>query len=390
MDFDLRIERRNTNSYKWDLLNDEFSRDDLIPMWVADMDFKSPAEITEALARRVEHGVFGYTTRPSSYYEAILYWLAEKHSWPIDKDWVINTPGVVPALSAAVLTFTKPGDKVIIQPPVYHPFFSAVEGNGRKLVHNGLKLVNGRYEMDFEDLEDKIDSKTKMLILCSPHNPVGRVWNEDELKRLGEICLNNNIIIVSDEIHSDIVYSCHKHVPISSLSKELADITITCMAPSKTFNIAGLATSYAIIPNDSNHLKFKKTLDNLGISMGNLFGITALEAAYIYGDEWLKKLLKYLEINADYLTDFVNNNIEGITVYRPEGTYLGWLDCRGLNIEPERIKEFMIHEARVGLSEGSAFGSEYEGFMRINFGCPKSILEEGLLRIKTAVNKRNR
>jgi cysteine-S-conjugate beta-lyase len=388
--FDALIDRRNTNSVKWDLLNEEFKRDDIIPMWVADMDFVSPPEISEVLSNRIEHGVFGYAMRPSSFYESIIYWLKYKHEWNIEKDWILNTPGVVPALSVAIFALSNPGDKIIIQPPVYQPFYSVIEKNGREVVINNLKLENGKYVMDLGDLESKIDSKVKMLLLCSPHNPVGRVWTRSELKALGSLCLKHNIIILSDEIHSDLVYPDNKHIPISALSQELAQITLTCMAPSKTFNIAGLSTSYVVIPNKDMLLKFSNTLVGLGIGSGNIFGIAALEAAYLNGEKWLNELILYLEENADYMVDYVNNNISGVTISKPEGTYLGWLDCRKLEMDSEKLKEFMIHVAKVGLSGGSIFGEAGEGYMRINFGCPRSILIQGLDRIKNAIDKRNR
>lgn len=387
-DFDKIIERRDTSCVKWDLLNEEFGRDDVIPMWVADMDFLALPEITEAIKKRAEHGVFGYAAKPASYYESIIYWVKNRHNWDINRDFIIGTPGIVPALAAAVLAYTNPSDKVIIQPPVYHPFFAVIEGNGRKIITNNLKLENNKYVMDFEDLEKKIDPSVKMMILCNPHNPIGRVWSYEELKKLGEICLKHNIIIISDEIHSDIIYEGYKHTPIATISEELSEITITCMAPSKTFNIAGLSTSYAIIPNSNMGKKFALALDSLGINIGNLFGVTALEAAYINGEEWLKELIKYLEENMNYMVDFVNNNINGITVTKPEGTYLGWLDCRGLKMDGDKLKEFMIYEAKVGLNDGSIFGKVGEGFMRINVGCPRSVLIEGLKRIKVAVDKR--
>lgn len=386
--FDKIIERRDTNSVKWDILNEEFGRDDVIPMWVADMDFATPPEIAEAIQKRAAHDVYGYTIRPSSYFEAIIYWIKNRHNWDVKREHIISTPGIVPALAAAVNAFTLPGDKIIIQSPVYQPFYSVIEGNGRNIVINELRLDNDKYVMDFEDLESKIDKDVKMLVLCSPHNPVGRVWSYEELKKLGEICYKNNIIIISDEIHSDIIYTGNKHIPLAAISEELAKVTITCMAPSKTFNIAGLSTSYVIISNEKMNEKFSKTLDGLGISIGNVFGVTALEAAYIDGEEWLKQLLKYLEGNRDFMVDFVNNNINGITILKPQGTYLGWLDCRGLEMDGEKIKEFMIHEAKVGLSDGIIFGKVGEGFMRINFGCPRLLLEEGLKRIKYAIDKR--
>jgi cysteine-S-conjugate beta-lyase len=388
--FDRAIDRRGTDSVKWDLLNEEFGRDDVLPMWVADMDFAAPPEVCSALNARAEHEIYGYTIRPNSYYESIIYWIKSRHNWSIEKESIINTPGIVPALATAVIAFSNPGDKIIIQPPVYHPFYSVIEGNGREIVANNLKLSDGNYEMDFEDLESKIDDNVKMIILCNPHNPIGKVWGENELKRLGEICKSHNIIIVSDEIHSDIIYKGYKHTPIASISEELSEITITCMAPSKTFNIAGLSTSYTIIPNEILREKFNLTQDSLGIGTGNLFGVCALEAAYVNGEKWLEALINYLDKNMDYMVNFVNNNIDGIKAYKPEGTYLGWLDCRELGLHGDKLKEFMIHKARVGLSDGNIFGEPGEGFMRINLGCTRSMLVEGLNRIKNAVDSRIR
>jgi cysteine-S-conjugate beta-lyase len=389
-DFDKLIDRRGTDSVKWDLLNEEFGRDDVLPMWVADMDFAAPPEVCSALKARAEHYIYGYTIRPSSYYESIIYWIKNRHNWSIDKESIINTPGIVPALSTAVLAFSKPGDKIMIQPPVYHPFYTVIEGNGREIIANNLKLSEGNYEMDFEDMESKIDEKVKMIILCNPHNPIGKVWGINDLKRLGDICKKHNIIIIADEIHSDIIYKGYKHTSIASISEELSEITVTCMAPSKTFNIAGLSTSYAIIPNEVLREKFNMTQDALGIGTGNLFGVCALEAAYVNGDKWLEALLGYLEQNMDYLVDFVNNNIDGIKVSKPAGTYLAWLDCRGLGLQGDKLKEFMIHRARVGLSNGNIFGEPGEGFMRINLGCTRSMLVEALNRIKNAVDDRIR
>ncbi|RKD29141.1 MalY/PatB family protein [Thermohalobacter berrensis] len=385
--FDQIIERKNTNSAKWDGLKDVFGKDDVLPMWVADMDFRCPQPIVDAIVKRAEHGIYGYPKRPVSYYESIIYWMKKRHNWDIKEEWISFSPGVVPALNMLIMALTNPGDKVVVQSPVYFPFFSAVKNNNRVLVNNELKLQNGNYVMDFERLEKQIDSKTKMLILCSPHNPVGRVWSREELKRLGEICLKNNIIIVSDEIHSDIVYSGYKHTPIASISEELAKNTITCIAPSKTFNVAGLYTSVVIIPNKKLKDKYKNILERIHIGMGNIFGIEALEAGYRYGEEWLENLLKYLEGNIEYSINFINKRIPKIKAIRPEGTYLLWLDYRELKLSNKELKNLMVDKAKVGLSDGAMFGSGGEGFQRMNIGCPREIIKEGLERIEKAINQ---
>jgi cystathionine beta-lyase len=285
----------------------------------------------------------------------------------------------------AVRTFTNPGDGVIIQPPVYHPFFMAVETSGRKLLTNPLKYENGKYAMDFEDLEEKAKAGARMLILCSPHNPIGRVWTAGELQRLGEICIRNNIIIISDEIHSDIIYRGSSHVPIASISRELEQNSITCTAPSKTFNIAGLSTSAAVIPNTSLKSSFDNMINGLGLSNGNIFGITAMEAAYREGEEWLDQLLEYMEGNVEFMMRFLEENIPQIKAAKPEGTYLVWLDFTGLGMGQDKLKRFLLDEARVALNDGLDFGIEGKGFMRMNIGCPRKLLEEGLARLHNAI-----
>lgn len=385
-DFDKIIERKNTNCVKWDFVDNYLGEKDVLPMWVADMDFPSPKPVIDAIKKRAEHEVYGYTDRSEAYYQSMIDWMLERHDWEIKKEWIAFIPGVVPAINMAVLAFTQPGDKIIVQSPVYFPFFAAVENNKRKLVNNQLKLENDRYVMDFEDLEKKIDSKVKMLILCSPHNPVGRVWTKDELIRLGEICLKNNIIILSDEIHSDIVYKGSKHIPIASISEEFAQNTITCIAPSKTFNVAGLATSNVIIPNEELLAKFNQMIENIHIGMTNIFGAVALEAAYTYGKEWLDELLVYLLGNTHYAINFIEDRIPKIKVIKPEGTYLLWLDCRELGMKQNELNQFMLKKAKVALSDGSVFGPGGRGFLRMNIGCPRVILKEGLERIERAVN----
>lgn len=383
--FDKVIDRKGTKSVKWDYLKDFFGRDDILPMWVADMDFLSPAPVIDEIRKRAEHGVYGYTGFPDSLYAAISDWMAERHCWSIRRDWITFSPGVVPALNIAILSFTKPGDGVVIQSPVYRPFFDAIENNGRTLARCPLRLENGRYMMDFAGLEDSFKSGAKMAILCSPHNPVGRVWDRDELKRFGELCVKYNVIIVSDEIHCDIVYSGAKHVPIASISDEIREKTITCIAPSKTFNIAGLSTSAVVISNSGLFSKFTQTLNSLGISGGNVFGITGAEAAYRYGGEWLDELLGYLEGSLDFLIRYIDERIPGISVVKSQGTYLAWLDCRSLGMDRKQLVNFMLDKARVGLNDGTEYGIDGEGFMRLNFACPRSILEEGLMRIENAV-----
>lgn len=385
--FDVLINRKGTRSEKWDYLKEVFGEGDLLPMWVADMDFLSPGPVIEAVKKRACHGVYGYTGRSSALYDSIVNWMKERHGWNIDTDWLTFTPGVVPALNAAVNAFTRPGDKVIIQSPVYHPFFSSVENNGRRVVNNLLSEKCGRYYMDLENLENQIDSRVRMLILCSPQNPVGRVWSRNELEKLGELCLRRKIIIVSDEIHSDIIYKGSKHIPIASISPEFAENTVTCIAPSKTFNIAGLSSSVAIIPDENLRNIFNSAVQSTGYEIGNIFGNTAMEAAYSSCSGWLDELLDYLEGNADYLVNYVNKNIPKVKVEKPEGTYLAWLDFRELGLEQEKLKDLMVKKARVGLNSGTDFGISGEGFMRLNFGCPRSLLEEGLKRIEKAIKE---
>ncbi|KPU43607.1 cystathionine beta-lyase PatB [Oxobacter pfennigii] len=384
-DFDKVIQRQGTSSLKWDYAGERFGNKDLLPLWVADMDFESPEPVVDAVKKRASHGIYGYTGRSMSCHESIINWMKKRHGWGIKMDWLTYTPGVVPALSIAILAFTNPGDKIIVQTPVYYPFFSVIKNNGRQILDNELKLVDGKYTMDFDDLEEKIDSSVKMLILCSPHNPVGRVWSKEELKRLAKICVEKDIIIISDEIHSDIIFKGSRHIPIAALSEEIADRTITCIAPSKTFNIAGLSASVAIISNKGLKKNFDNIVEGLGIASGNVFGITAMEAAYTHGEEWLSELLNYLEDNMNYVKEYIDENIPEIKVDKVEGTYLLWLNCKGLNLSQDELKKFMYGTAGVALNDGTTFGKSGEGYMRMNIGCPRVYLVEGLKRIETAV-----
>lgn len=380
-DFDRIHDRRNTHSTKWDS-----KPADILPMWVADMDFESPRPVIEAIQRRVEHGIFGYTLTPDSLYEAVAGWVSRRHGWQLQKEWMYFVPGVVPAVHMLIQAFTRPGDKVILQTPVYYPFFRAVLNNGCQILNNPLRLENGRYTMDFEDLEKKAsDPRARALILCSPHNPVGRVWTREELSTLGEICRRHGIVVISDEIHCDIVYRGYKHIPFASISGELADISATCIAPTKTFNLAGLKVSTVIIPNYKLRTLFEGVLDSCAVRGVNVLAMVAAEAAYRYGEEWLEQVLDYIRGNLEFLIDYVEKRIPSVKVIRPEGTYLVWMDFRSLGLNAQQLENLMLNTAKVWLDEGYIFGEGGEGFERINIACPRAILAEGLRRIEAAV-----
>lgn len=384
-DFDKVIDRCGTESMKWVYPRKVLKVEDALPMWVADMDFESPPAVIEALRRRVDHGVFGYPLVPPSFYEAAIEWLGRRHGWPVRKDWMALTPGIVPALNYCVRAFTGPGDPVIIQTPVYHPFYYAIENNGRRVVRNPLRFDGRRYTMDLEDLRTKIDAAGRMLILCSPHNPTGRVWTREELEALGRIAVERDLLVVADEIHHDLVYRGHRHHVFSALAPELAQQTVTCIAPSKTFNVAGLSTAAVIASNPDLLKKFEDEAERSGFDLGNALGIVAFEAAYAHGEDWLEALLAYLEGNVDLIETFVAERLPGVRFVRPEGTYLALLDCRGLEIEPARLNEYFLNRCRVYFTDGRIFGEEAAGFVRINFGCPRSVLREALERVERAL-----
>jgi cystathionine beta-lyase len=365
-----------------------FGEDRVLPMWVADMDFVSPQPVMEALVARAEHGIYGYTTAADAYHSAVVSWMKRRQGWEIAPEWICTTPGVVPAVNMLVRTFVAPGDKVLIQPPVYPPFFKAVQNNGAQLLANPLIYDNGRYRMNFVDLEQKAqDPQLKMAILCSPHNPVGRVWTPDELARFGEICIKNQVLIVSDEIHGDLILNGHVFTPLASMSQDFAERAVVCTAPSKTFNLAGLHTSNIIIPNRQIRASYKKTLLSTGLFGVNSFGVVALEAAYEHGEEWLDQVLDYIQGNLNFLEEYVSQHIPQIRVVRPEGTYLVWLDCRRLGLGKWELKDLMLNEAGVYLDDGFIFGPEGEGFERVNIACPRSILAEALERIRNAIGR---
>ncbi|MBN2611928.1 MAG: PatB family C-S lyase [Bacteroidales bacterium] len=386
--FDEIINRENTACYKYDLRKEIFGRTDVLPMWVADMDFRTPGFVIEALRKRLDHKILGYTFRTEGFNKAVATWLKKRHGWEIKNNWVAFSPGVVPALNLIILSLTRPGDRIIVQRPVYFPFFPAIESHGRVLVNNPLKLTDGRYQIDFDDLEKKLTPNTRMVMFCSPHNPTGNVWSREDLQKLTGICVKKGIIILSDEIHSDLILDGSKHIPTASLGKDVSDLTITCIAPSKTFNLAGLSTSVVITSNGSFKKSYDKMLEDIHVGGGNLFGFAALEAAYNSGEEWLGELLGYIGENLRFLVDFLSKNIPQIKPVIPQATYMVWLDCRQLGLDDTALKKLMVDEAGLGLSDGTLFGPEGSGFQRMNIGCPKSILAEALERLKKAVVER--
>ena len=383
--FDEEINREGTDCIKWDLRKDVFGNINVIPMWVADMDFRTPDFIVNSLRERVNHNIYGYSFRPDSYFTSVSGWFARRHNWKIDKEWILFCPGVVPALNFCTLAFTNPGDSIIVQPPVYFPFFSAVEAHSRKLIYNTLKETNGRWEMDLESLKDSIDGNTRMIIISNPHNPVGRAWTSEELSALAEICLEKNILILSDEIHCDLILPGFKHTPFAAISEQIASITVTCIAPSKTFNLAGLSTSAVIIPDQALRKSFKKIVDSLHVGNGNIFGTIASIAAYSYGHEWLEALLGYVDINASFVIDYCRRMVPEIVPVQPEATYMIWLDCRKFGMTGKELQNFFVRRAGIGMNEGSAFGPRGEGFMRMNLGTTHKTVEKAMQQIESAV-----
>ncbi|MDR1940678.1 MAG: pyridoxal phosphate-dependent aminotransferase [Clostridiales bacterium] len=385
--FDEIIDRRCTNSLKFDFAERRGRPGGLIPMWVADMDFKAPDEVIDALKKTAEHGIFGYSEPYDEYYDVLTDSLNRRFGWKPDPAAVVNTPGIVFALAAAVRAYTKEGDAVIIQPPVYYPFSEVVGLNGRTLVTNPLvRGDDGVYRIDFDDFETKIKrSGAKLFILCSPHNPVGRVFSKEELTRLGDICIKHGVTVVSDEIHSDFVYEGGKHIPFAHVKSDFAANSIICTSPAKTFNIAGLQFSDIIICDAKLREKFRAEVAKAGYSQLNTCGITAAHAAYKYGFDWLGQLVSYLDGNAAFICDYIGRNIPAIKVARPQGTYLAWLDMRALGLAQPELNDFIINKAGLWLDSGSIFGKEGEGFQRLNFGCPRSTVEKALKKLETAV-----
>lgn len=383
-------DRKLTKSLKWDQIKTIFhSEEDILPMWVADMDFQAPEAVNQALIDRAKHGIYGYTTIDNSIIEQVQQWLKKRHHWDVKSDSLTFSPSVITSLYISVTTFTKPGDKVLIQTPVYPPFFNIVKGTNRELIENPLQFNGEYYEIDFEDLENKFKQGVKAMIFCSPHNPVGRVWRRDELEKLASLCNQYDVLIFSDEIHADLIFKGHKHIPIATLSDETSNRTITYMSPTKTFNLAGLQVSYIITTDKVKRDKMNKTLALQGFSMLNMMGIIALEASYKYGEEWLEQLISTITENKEYVKmRLESESNEQIKVINAEGTYLLWIDFSGLKMKDIELKKFLVEKAKVGLNAGVDYGKNGEQYMRINIACPKKTLEEGINRIIHAVNNR--
>ena len=387
--FDQIIDRRHTNSLKYDFGLERKGRDDLLPLWVADMDFRLPEDVLEDLRKCLEHGIFGYTDPKDDYYEALHGWFLRHHNWDIKKEWNTITPGVVYAIAAAIRAFTKEGDSVLIQQPVYYPFSETVLDNHRKLVNSQLVYENGKYRIDFEDFEQKItENEVKLFLLCSPHNPAGRVWTREELTRIGEICLKHHVLVVADEIHCDFTYPGYQHTSFATVSEELAQNAIVCTSPSKTFNIAGLQIANILIPNEQLRKRFQHENAAAGYSQGTAFGIAACRSVYEKGDDWYQALKEYLKRNLDFVRDFLKDRIPEIKLVEPEGTYLIWLDCSGLGLHYKELEKLVVEDAKLWLDAGKIFGKETAQFERINIACPRSVLIQALEQLAEAVKNR--
>ncbi len=380
-------DRKNTRSVKWDMLKPVFQTEDVLPMWVADMDFQAPQAVNDALKDRADHGIYGYTIIDDDVKDSIINWVTKRHDWEINSDWLSFSPGVVTTLHMAIQAFTEPNDKVLIQTPVYTPFYSVIETHNREVVKNPLLKKDSYYHIDFDDFENKLKQGVKAFVLCSPHNPVGRVWTKEELQEMARLCLKYDVLILSDEIHGDLTYPNENHIPIASLSDDIADQTITCMSPSKTFNLAGLQVSYVITTDKEKRDALNKQLSSQGHHMLNTMGNTAMEAAYLHGEEWLDELRTVLKEHQEYVTKMFRENTDVLEVIRSEGTYLLWIDCSAMQMDSKQLKKFMIENAKVGLNTGTDYGEEGKTFMRMNIACPRETLEEGVKRIITAVNK---
>lgn len=387
-DFDRRIDRLGTASEKWEGMGPIYGRDDLLPMWVADMDFAVPDVVATALAERAAHPVYGYTVYSGSVYAAVEGWLRERHGWAVERDWIRFSHGVVPGLGILVRAFTAPGDGVIIQPPVYSPFARLIERNDRVVVENPLVLEGGRYRMDLDDLRARARAGARVLILCSPHNPVGRVWTPEELRALDQVCREEGVLVLSDEVHGDLTYPGVVHTPYGSLGGGAARRAVILTAPSKTFNLAGLKTSVTVIADPALRERHDAVVEESILHFGNTFGLTALTAAYSHGAEWLDALRQYLAGNLAFLEEYVARELPEVAVIRPEGTYLVWMDFRRLGMDAETLAEVMRAEARVALNDGHTFGQGGAGFERMNIACPRSMLAEALARITAAVRAR--
>lgn len=384
-DFDKIMPRRGTNSYKWDSTDDK----EVLPMWVADMDFPTAPCIINALKKRVEHGIFGYTRVPEEYYDAVISWFSRRHHWKPRREWFIYTSGVVPALSAVIKALTNVGDKVLTLTPVYNCFFSSIRNNGCELDSCALRYEDNTFSIDYEDLERRAaDPKTTLMLLCNPHNPSGRVWTREELRRIGDICIRNNVVVVADEIHCELVHPGYTYTPFASVSEEFQKHSVTCVAPSKAFNIAGLQIANIIVENDKWRQRIDKAININEVCDVNPFGVIATIAAYNEGEEWLNQLLQYIHGNYLLFKDYCEEHLPQFPVAPLEGTYLAWMDCRSLGIPSEELEEELMKEAKLWLNAGSMYGKEGEGFMRWNLACPRQLVKEGLERFSQFVDKR--
>lgn len=385
-DFDKIIDRSGTNALKYSVLKERFGRDDLIPLWVADMDFETPDFITDALRKRIDHSLFGYTTVPDELWETIAKWVEDHHGWKVNKEWITYIPGVMKGVGSVVNVFVKPDEKVIIQPPVYYPFRLTPQGNDRQVVSNPLKRVEGgSYEIDFEHLAHVADDKCRLLILSNPHNPAGICWSRETLIRIAEFCYERSIIVISDEIHSDLALFGNKHIPFASVSDKAAEISITFGAPSKTFNTAGIVNSYAIVPNDTLRRRFFKWLEANEFNEPPIFSTIAIIAAFQKGEEWRRQLISYIEDNVRFVEDYLNKYIPSIKPLRPQATFLVWLDCRELGLNHKELIDLFVNKARLALNDGEMFGPGGEGYMRLNVGAPRAILKTALERLVGAI-----
>ena len=387
-DFDEIVDRTGTDCLKYDFAVRRGRPADVLPFWVADMDFRIAKEIEDAIVERARHGIFGYTDTTGSYEEAIVEWYRRRFGWTPDAKWIVKTPGVVFALAMAIRAYTQPEDGVLIQRPVYYPFSGTIEANGRHLINSPLAFDGDRWRIDFDDLEHKLVTEhVKLMFLCNPHNPVGRVWTADELRRVGDLCIKYDVVIVSDEIHADFAWEGHPHTVFAALGEEYAARCLVCTAPSKTFNLAGLQTSNIFIPDRALRKAFIAEIERAGYSQLNTLGLTACEAAYRYGEAWLDEARAYIYDNLIYAAHYMEHEIPGIKPYVPEGTYLLWFDCAGLGMTPRERERFLLEDAKLWLDSGDMFGSEGSDFERINVACPRAVLTEGLERLKRAVSK---
>lgn len=388
-DFDQVIERRGSGALKYDALAERYGKSDLIPLWVADMDFATPDFIVDALKERMKHPIFGYTMEPENYWPTVQQWIATHHNWQVEREWLTFIPGIVKGIGLAVNCFVKPDEKVIIQPPVYHPFRLTPQGNGREVVFNPLiEKPDGTYAMDFDGLAEVADEKCRMLILSNPHNPAGLVWDAETLRRLAHFCTERNILVISDEIHCDMTLNGHKHTPFASVSKEAAACSITFGAPSKTFNIAGIVSSYAIVPNPELRDRFYPWLAANELNEPTLFAPIATVAAFTQGENWRRQMLRYVESNVEYVIEYCAAHIPAIKPLRPQASFLVWMDCRALGLTQPELVDLFVNKAHLALNDGEMFGKEGIGFMRLNVGCPRATLRQAMEQLKAAVEKR--